>query len=182
MVLTDEIVEGAKGGDSDAVELIYQVLAPRVVGYLTMRGVEDPEALTHDVFLAVLPRLPRLHGGEEGLRRFVFDVAHKRYVDEVRRRARRPAHASYDPEADPRVHDAADVAAIELVSLTEVQRHLRRLTPDQLAVVSMRVMGDLSLAQTAEVLGRSVGAVKQLQRRALESLRVMLEEGDAHDG
>lgn len=181
MSLTDETVAQAGSGDAAAVEAIYRALAPKVLGYLSMRGTDDPEALTNDVFVAVIPRLSTVEGGAAGLRRFVFSVAHRRYVDEVRRRDRRPRQVSYEPEADPRNDDPAELLAIDLVSFDEIARHLRRLTRDQLAVVSLRILGDLSLAETAEVLGRSVGSVKQLQRRALEALRTMMEEAGALD-
>ena len=50
-------------------------------------------------------------------------------------------------------------------------RQLATLTDDQRAVLLLRVVADLSLAETAEVLGKPVGAVKALQHRALAKLR-----------
>ena len=44
---------------------------------------------------------------------------------------------------------------------------LERLNEDQRSVITLRILGDLSIEQTAEVLGKSTGAVKQLQRRGL---------------
>jgi RNA polymerase sigma-70 factor, ECF subfamily len=48
---------------------------------------------------------------------------------------------------------------------------LTELTPDQRAVVALRVLGELSLEETARVLGRDVGSVKSLQHRGLARLR-----------
>jgi RNA polymerase sigma-70 factor (ECF subfamily) len=45
-------------------------------------------------------------------------------------------------------------------------------------VVALRVLGDLSLEQTAAVVGKSTGAVKQLQRRGLLALRTLVESGE----
>jgi RNA polymerase sigma-70 factor (ECF subfamily) len=50
------------------------------------------------------------------------------------------------------------------------------LTPDQRSVIALRVIADLSLEETAGILGKSVGAVKALQKRGLERLRRGLEQ------
>ena len=51
------------------------------------------------------------------------------------------------------------------------QQMLSILPPDQQAVLALRIVAELSLEETAQVIGRSVGAVKQLQRRALLALK-----------
>ena len=177
MELTESTVAAATGGDSEAVGAVYRALAPRVLGYLRARGAEDPEGLTHEVFVAVIPRLSRLAGGVAGLRTLVFSVAHARYVDETRRRARRPAQTTYEQEYDERTSPSAETAVVELSGSTHIIGLLDRLGEDQRNVISLRILGDLSLEQTAEVLGKSTGAVKQLQRRGLENLRQLIEEG-----
>jgi RNA polymerase sigma-70 factor (ECF subfamily) len=149
-----------------------------VQAFLLAHGAEDPEDLTNEVFLHVLPRLDRLHGGVAGLRTFVFSVAHARSVDEVRRRARRPRQAPYDADRDARVTVSAEQVALEdrAAYLREV---LGRLNEGQRSVVTLRVLADLSVEETARVLGRTPGAVKQLQRRGLLALREILEGGAA---
>jgi RNA polymerase sigma-70 factor (ECF subfamily) len=174
--LDHEVVSAACAGDPDAVGEVYTVLSPKVLGYLRARGVEDPEGLTSEVFLQVIPKLVRLRGGPAELRTFVFSVAHARAVDDVRRRARRPLESPYEPERDERASLSAESAA--LAGPGSVLELLDRLSEDQRAVLSLRVLGDLSLEQTADVVGRSVGAVKQLQRRGLLELRTLVERGE----
>jgi RNA polymerase sigma-70 factor (ECF subfamily) len=175
--LTESTVEDAKSGDSDAVSTVYRLLAPRVLGYLRSRGVEDPEGLTNEVFLAVIPRLTKLEGGAAGLRTLVFSVAHARYVDETRRRSTRPFQTAYEQQYDDRTTPSAEATVIELSLESEMVGLLDRLRDDQRSVISLRVLGDLTLEQTAQVLGKSTGAVKQLQRRGLENLRQLIEQG-----
>lgn len=174
MDLTESTVADAQSGNNDAVSTIYRVLAPKVLGYLRARGVEDPEGLTHEVFLAVLPRLARLQGGAAGLRTLVFSVAHARYVDETRKRARRPGSTSYEQEYDERTTPSAETAALEATGSAHMVGLLDQLGDEQRSVISLRILGDLSLDQTAAVLGKSTGAVKQLQRRGLENLRSLM--------
>jgi RNA polymerase sigma-70 factor (ECF subfamily) len=88
--ITDGVVRAAQDGEAAAFRVIYEELAPVVLGYLTAKGVADPEAVTGDVFLAALPRLRELSGGAAGLRTFVMSVAHARMVDDARRRRRQP--------------------------------------------------------------------------------------------
>lgn len=176
--LDDAVVDAARAGRADAVGLIYTALSPKVLGYLRSRGVEDAEGLTSEVFLQVLKRLPKLRGGAAELRTFVFSVAHARAVDDIRRRARRPAESPYEPERDDRVAASAESEAFGDAASPDVMTVLSRLNDDQRTVVTLRVMGDLSLEQTAAVLGRSTGAVKQLQRRALLQLRTLVESGE----
>ncbi len=180
MELTESTVADAKSGISDAVSMVYRALAPKVLGYLRARGAEDPEGLTNEVFLAVIPRLAKLEGGAAGLRTLVFSVAHARYVDETRRRTRRPATTPYEQEYDDRTAPSAETAALELSGSARMIGLLDHLGEDQRSVISLRILGDLSLEQTAEVLGKTTGAIKQLQRRGLENLRGLIDRGEVN--
>ena len=135
---------------------VYAVLSPKVLGYLRAHGAEDPEGLTNEVFLHVLRRLGGLVGGASGLRTFVFSVAHARLVDDVRRRARRPAEHPYEPELDDRCEQSAEHAALTDAGRPAPRTQmLERLSDDQRSVITLRVLGDLTIEQTAEILGKS---------------------------
>jgi RNA polymerase sigma-70 factor (ECF subfamily) len=174
--LSDDVASAARAGDPDAVGTVYAVLSPKVHGYLRARGVEDPEGLTSEVFVQVITKLGGLRGGAADLRTFVFSVAHARAVDDIRRRARRPVSSPYEPELDGREVSSAEVAA--LAGGRHVREVLEQLSEEQRAVITLRVLGDLTLEQTADVVGKSVGAVKQLQRRGLLELRALVERGE----
>jgi RNA polymerase sigma factor (sigma-70 family) len=176
--LSDEIAAAARSGDPDALTTVYRLMSPRVLGYLRARGVEDPEGLTSEVFLGVIPRLHELRGGADGLSTLVFSIAHARSVDEVRRRARRPRESAFDAAADPRLVPSAESRVVSHDAARRTLDRLARLSEEQRVVVALRVLGDLSVEQTAEIVGKSVGAVKQLQRRGLLALRSMVESGE----
>lgn len=176
--VNDEIVAAAAAGEADALATVYSVLSPQVLGYLRARGAEDPEGLTNEVFLHVIRRLGGLVGGASGLRTFVFSVTHARLVDDVRRRTRRPAEMPYEPDLDDRHEPSAEHAAITSTRGGHLEDVLSQLNDDQRSVISLRVLGDLSVEQTAEVLGKSPGAVKQLQRRGLLTLRSLMDRGE----
>jgi RNA polymerase sigma factor (sigma-70 family) len=169
--LSEQDVAAAVSGEPAALRLVYEALAPGLAGYLRSRGSEDPEGLTQDVFVALLPQLGKLRGGSRGLRTLAFSIAHARLVDELRARSKRRGGPPYDAGADPRVSPSAEDHALERIQDAAIVELIAGLSEDQRAVVALRVVGQLTLEETAEVMGRSVGAVKQLQRRGLLTLR-----------
>ena len=169
--LTDEALHALKGNNAELFGAVYQTYAGQVLGYLTAKGVSDPEAITQDVFLAVLPRLDDISGGVNGLRTFIFSVAHARMVDEHRKQSRAPEHHEFEPERDTREASSAEAEAMGLLAPKEVMKLLDYLGDDQREVLTLRIVAGLTVEQVAETMGKSAGAVKQMQRRALNALR-----------
>ncbi|WP_090824560.1 MULTISPECIES: RNA polymerase sigma factor [unclassified Arthrobacter] len=169
--LTDEALSALKGNNAELFSAVYQAYAGQVLGYLTAKGVSDPEAVTQDVFLAVLPRLDDLSGGVSGLRTFIFSVAHARMVDEHRKHSRAPEHHEFEPERDTRESSSAEAEAMMRLAPLEVMALLDHLGDDQREVLTLRIVAGLTVEQVAEIMGKTAGAVKQLQRRALITLR-----------
>ena len=174
--LPDDVLSAAQSGDAEAFSQIYYTLAPGVSGYLKARGMEDAEGSAQEVFLTVFSRIGTVRGGYQGLRTFAFSVAHARYVDEVRKRARQPYVSEYDPETDARTSDSAETVALEALGGSTVEEKLRELPPDQREVLLLRIVADLSLEETARVMGKRANAIKALQHRALANLRALLAQ------
>ena len=168
--LTDEVVEGARESEPSALTALYKALAPAILAYLRGRGSRDAEGLTQEVFLQLLPRLRTITGGAAGVRALAFTIAHSRLIDEFRRR-NRSTELPYEAELDGRRQHSAEQEAIEQWGSSEITALLTHLGDEQKAVILLRVLGDLSLEETARIMGKSVGAVKQLQRRGLLALR-----------
>jgi RNA polymerase sigma factor (sigma-70 family) len=149
---------------------VYRTLSGAVLGYLTARGVDDPEAVTQDVFLAFYPKIGELTGGLQGARSLVFSIAHARMVDYYRRVERRPDFTPYDPMQDGRSTASAEDHALGHASGSAAHL-LEGLSEDHREVLALRVVADLSIEQVAGIMGKSPGAIKQLQRRALQNLK-----------
>lgn len=141
----------------------YRTLAPAVLGYLRAQRAPDPEDLLGDVFVQVARDLPRFRGDDAAMRRWVFSIAHNRLVDARRRQARRPR------SADRAVPDRAAAPPPDPID-PELVAALAELTAEQREVVVLRFVADLPLADVARITSRRVGAVKAMQRRALEAL------------
>jgi RNA polymerase sigma-70 factor (ECF subfamily) len=123
--------------------------------------------------------LGRFEGAETDFRSWVFMVAHNRVIDERRRRTRRPSVpvAEHDEDRTPVAEDA-EGQALAALGLDNVRALVSALTPEQRTVLQLRFGGDLTLEEIAGAVGRPVGAVKQLQRRALRSLKRTLVAAD----
>jgi len=169
--LTDEALQALRGNQAELFSAVYQSYAGPVLGYLTAKGVSDPEAVTQDVFLAALPRLDDIQGGVNGLRTFVFSVAHARMVDEHRKQSRAPEHHEFEAERDTRESSSAESEALGLLAPGEVMGLLDYLGNEQREVLALRIVAGLTVEQVAGIVGKTAGAVKQLQRRALLTLR-----------
>jgi RNA polymerase sigma-70 factor (ECF subfamily) len=148
-----------------------------VAGYLRGRGVIDVEDLTSDVFLQVFRRIQSFRGDESDLRTFVFSVAHARYVDDRRRVVRRGIAAEFVAEDHGSTADSAEAEAMHRLATERAVALIETLSPDQRDVLLLRIVADLSLEETARVLGKKIGAIKSLQHRGLAALRPAVEQG-----
>jgi len=166
----------AQSGAPWALERLYRDLAPAVAGYLRVQGSAEADDLTSDVFVKVFRGVAGFSGGEDQFRSWVFTIAHHRLMDERRQRSRRPVvdHADVTELPCPFVQDV-EAETLRRLSLQRVRRLCDRLAPDQRNVLLLRMVADLSLEQTADALGKSVGAVKALQHRGVATLRQLLE-------
>ena len=121
--------------------------------------------------------LATFEGTEQQFRSWVFTIAHRRLLDERRRAARRPPIAAAPPGLDVPGGDA-EREALDLLGEQWVQRLSARLSTDQRTVLLLRVIADLTAEQVAQITGKSVGAVRALQRRGLDTLRrIITREG-----
>ena len=168
----DAAVNAARRGDADAFGELWRELSPRVAAYFRAHSVLDADDLTSEVFLAAFRQVERFIGGGDAFRALVFSMAHRRRVDWLRRRTRRGAAVSWEELGeDPRTSSSAEAEALESLAEQRTLALLAELTDAQREVITLRVLADLSLEQTARVLGRDVGSVKSLQHRGLARLR-----------
>jgi RNA polymerase sigma-70 factor (ECF subfamily) len=169
------VVDAARAGEDWAWDRLYRSIAPQVRGFLISRGASDPDGLLGDVFLQAAEGIHRFEGGSEGFRAWVFTIARRRLIDERRRRGRRRTERL---DQVPEPIDPVDVEgeAIGAARRRELFALLDDLTEAQRDVMMLRVVGGLTQAEVAEVVGKSVGAVKVMQHRALQRLRSALPE------
>ncbi|GGL01076.1 hypothetical protein GCM10007382_21300 [Salinibacterium xinjiangense] len=170
-VTFDLVLAAAQSGAAWASATLWREYAPSVVGFARGRGARDPDDLASDVFLAVFDTLSTFTGTESEFRSYLFSIAYRRVVDEMRQRSRRGEPAQWLPENDLRSEPSAEDAADLRSSDESVLALFDFLPVDQRNVMVLRIVSDLTIEQIADVLGKKTGAVKSLQKRAIDSLR-----------
>ncbi len=171
----DDVLAAAQAGAAWAFEALYRDLAPAVTGYLRLHGAVEPDDLASETFLGVFTGLAGFSGDEDALRSWVFTIAHRRLVDDWRRRSRRPQVTDEAGDLTELAGGDAEDDALVRVGTETVHRMCAGLPDDQRSVLLLRVLADLTVEQIASVMGRSVGSVKALQRRGLRALRQRIE-------
>lgn len=161
--------------DRAAFGVLYRRYLDRVYGYCfyLLGDHHDAEDVTERTFVAALGAIARYHDEGATFRAWLFRIAHNELANALRARGRHRA----DPlDAVPEPRDEADPAG--LLSLAEEVRALRgalaRLPVDRRQVVVLRFVDGLSAREIGAVLGRSEGAVRVLQHRALRQLAEIL--------
>ena len=170
-VAFETVLAAAQSGAAWASATLWREYAPRVVGFARGRGARDPDDLASEVFLVVFDTLSTFIGTESEFRSYLFSIAYRRVVDEMRQRSRRGEPVQWLPENDLRSDLSAEDAADLRSSDQSVLALFDFLPVDQRNVMVLRIVSDLTIEQIAEVLGKKPGAVKSLQKRALDALR-----------
>ena len=172
------LIERAMRYDHQALSGFCELYYRDVYGYIYYRvsNVQDAEDLTDDVFLKMVEGIRSCRAREEkSFLAWLFRIANNSVVDHHRRQAVRD-HLPLDEEHLP-THSGPEAPVETKLTQERLQQAIPKLTGDQQQVIILRFIEGLSNAETAQILGKSEGAIKALQHRGLASLRRILEEG-----
>jgi RNA polymerase sigma factor (sigma-70 family) len=176
----DDVLTAAQVGAAWALQRLYEDLSPVVAGYLRSQGLRDVDDHASEVFLGAFRNLGSFTGDEAAFRSWLFTIAHRRVVDERRRRGRRGEPDPLEVDDDLLGGDA-EIEAVDALGGIWVREALAELTDEQRQVVTLRILGGLSVDEVAAIVGKRPGAVRVLQHRAIERLRRALERGRISD-
>ncbi len=166
----------AAQADHAAFATLYRRYLDPVYGYsfYLLGDHHDAEDATERTFLAALGAIDRYRDEGSTFRSWLFRIAHNQLANALRARSRQRA-ASLDAVSEP----AATDDPAQLASLADDARRLRAgvasLSEDRRQVVILRFVDGLTAREIGDVLGRSEGAVRVLQHRALRELAARLE-------
>ena len=168
-----KLVARASLGDPDAVASLYDVYASRIYSYI-YRRTSDPvtaEDLTGQVFLRMLEALRNGKGWRTSFSGWLYRIAHNLVVDLYRKRGQVRYIAIDDsPNLAASDNDPYRVAASRLDS-DVLLRAINQLTEEQAQVVTLRFLEGYSIAEVADIMDKTDGAIKALQYRGVASLR-----------
>lgn len=172
----DDLLQRAKHFDEDALGEVYDRYETKIYRFL-YRRTGDPtlaEDLKAQVFLKMLEAIRSKRIWHSSFSGWLYRIAHNLLIDHYRNCARQ-RHVPLDETPVPS-HRACPVAAAERqLEVDRLRSAMHRLTDDQALVISLRYLEHCSIAETARMLGKSDGAIKSLQHRALTTLHQLLE-------
>ena len=172
--IDDGTIERARAGDQQALAAVYDWYLPRVYRYILSRlgDVAEAEDLTEDIFLRMLGAIADYKRTGVPFSAWLFRIARNHLVSYYRKNGNRKTDALQETMADSR-HDPASIVETQLI-LGEVAEAVQRLPDAQRDVIALRFAVGLSIAETAQVLGKRQGNVKALQHKAVTRLQKIL--------
>jgi RNA polymerase sigma-70 factor (ECF subfamily) len=152
-------------------EEYYDKIAHYVYSHIGDR--EQAEDITSEVFLKALASLKSYRERGIPMRGWLFRIAHNLTVDHLRKTNRRQT-AQVDPEALVASDSPADTVE-RRTELERVVEAMNQLTAEQREVINLRFFGELTSREVSGIMDKSDGAVREMQRAAIEKLRLVME-------
>jgi RNA polymerase sigma-70 factor (ECF subfamily) len=163
------LIEAAQRDPHRFAEL-YENNFDRVYAYVSTRVRDrgDVQDVTAEVFHHALEHLAQFEWRGVPLIAWLYRIASNAIVDRAKQAAREQTSDCPDVAVDPDTGEFEERAKVFAL--------VKDLPPDQSKVILLRFVEERSIRDVAKEIGRSEGAVKQLQFRALQNLRNMLGE------
>src|SRR6478609_5168970 len=160
----------AQRGAADGLSSLYREFHAPLLRYLRAREPKLADDLASETWIGVAQRITAFEGDRRAFAAWLFTIARNRLADSrrasIRRRTEPVAEISERADGTPAEQIAMDnLSAQEAVCLI-----VRVLSKDQAEVILLRVLGDLSIAQVAQVMGRDEVWVGVNHHRALKRL------------
>ena len=166
-----QLVSRAQQGDRDALEELYLIHFDRIYSYLHMSvgNRHDAEDLTTQTFVRMLESIRRFRWQSAPFSAWLFRIAHNLAMDHFR------ATRRWQPEEDVPEPPGSEEASAEEQAMHEIGRQsmlelIDELSTEQQQVLTLKFVFNFPNAEAATILGKTEGAIKSLQHRALVSL------------
>jgi RNA polymerase sigma-70 factor (ECF subfamily) len=171
------LVERGQQGDREALEELYLIHFDRIYSYLHMSvgNRHDAEDLTTQTFLKMLESIGKFRFRSAPFSAWLFRIAHNLAMDHFRS-ARRWQPEEEVPEPPGQEELSAEDEAMHSIGRASMLDLIEGLSPEQQQVLTLKFVFSFGNAEVATILGKTDGAVKSLQHRALASLQKQLQE------
>lgn len=176
----EALVQRAQANDTAAFGAVYDIFCPKIYNYFaySLNGqIDVAEDLTQEVFMKAFEKLHSYQFCGAPFSAWLYQIAHHQMIDYVRWLKRRPC-----VPLDTIEHLYEQDHLGDQLTRDTLAGALALITKDQRTVVLLRLVQGLSIAETAQVVGKDQDAVKQLQRRGLKALQRLLTERSPKHG
>jgi len=173
------LVELARNGDTEAFGQLYDHYQASVYRFLYYRVGSVPlaEDLTAETFFRALRSMSSFRWQGKDFGAWLMTIARNLTTDHFKAGRTRLESTTEDMSTLDSTSEGPESAVLASLTNEALLEALSQLPTEQRECLVMRFLQGLSIAETAEVLGRSSGAVKQLQLRGVRNLAKILPEG-----
>jgi RNA polymerase sigma-70 factor (ECF subfamily) len=171
------LLDRASQADPAALGMLYDQYVDKIYSYIYHRvGTADiAEDLTGQVFVKMLEAVRSGRPWQTSFSGWLYRIAHNLVIDHYRRN-RRATFVDVDEVTSLRSPDGDPLKFAEAsVEMDRLRHALGSLTEEQVQVITLRFLDDLSIAEVARIMDKTEGAIKALQYRAVLSLRRVME-------
>ena len=173
------LVELARGGDVDAFGLLYDHYNAAVYRFIYYRTGSVPlaEDLTSETFFRALRSMGSFRWQGKDFGAWLMTIARNLTADHFKSGRSRLEQTTEDMSAHDSATEGPETSVLAALTNEALLEALGQLPTEQQECLVLRFLQGLSIAETAKILGRSDGAVKQLQLRGVRNLAKLLPEG-----
>jgi RNA polymerase sigma-70 factor (TIGR02952 family) len=173
------LVRRAQDGDAEAFGEIYDHYVGIVHRYVHHRVGDraTAEDVTSETFVRALRRIDSLSFQGRDVGAWLITIARNIVFDQVKSSRYRLEVTTADMRDADRATDGPEDAVVQKLTNQTLVECMRKLGPEQQECLALRFLHGLSVAETAQVMGKRDGAIKALQHRAVRRLAGLLPEG-----
>ncbi|MCA9912375.1 MAG: sigma-70 family RNA polymerase sigma factor [Anaerolineae bacterium] len=174
----EALLQHARQGYRAAVGQIYEKYMESIYQFVRLRvgDAHTAEDITSIVFVTFVKTLQDGKGPRTHLRAWLFQVARNQIYDHYKRDEPLPIDTLDQWFAAPDEINP-ELQVLQALNAETIRSAIRELSPDQQEVLLLRFDQQLSLQETADIMGKKINTVKTLQLRALAKLRKVIQQG-----
>ncbi|HSV65311.1 MAG TPA: sigma-70 family RNA polymerase sigma factor [Mycobacteriales bacterium] len=173
------LVEQAQSGDAEAFGQLYDRYVDLVHRYIYYRVGDrgNAEDFTSETFLRAWRRIGSVTNQGRDIGAWFITIARNIVLDHVKSSRYRLEITTAEMLDADTVQEGPEGSVLDRLTSAELLRCVKQLNAEQQECIVLRFLEGLSVAETAQVMGKNEGAIKALQHRAVRRLATLLPEG-----
>lgn len=176
-----QLIQEAKRGSSESFGTLYDHYMPQIYRFVYLKTgfKETAEDLTHEVFVNAWQRIPLYEEKGFPLSSWLYQIARNAVIDHFRTLKKNiPIDVYLEDELGETEETEDDID--QSIALETIQTAMRELSDEHQTVLIMRFVEELPSATIALTLGKSEGAIRLVQHRALKRLKTIVQNNAQH--
>ena len=171
------LIQKAKNGDGQAFGKLYDQHLPKIYRFVFLKvgRKQDAEDITQQVFISAWQNMAAYEIKGFPLSSWLYRIAGNAVIDYYRT-AKATISIEQVPEENLSENSDEETKIDTAINISTVRAALAKLEHDQQNVILMKFVEELSNKEIADALGKTEGAVRVIQHRALKQLKAKLDE------